>query len=444
MHDILLAWSEAGDTGPLSALALAGFTLFALAVVLAVWRTLRATAGGDPQKDRRLFLLLVIVAGFAVRVAVAALFRMNDQNTVIAPDEETFDGNAALFAGWLRGEQPLRLSPRYLRSSQVGYFYFVGFLYYLFGHEPFVAVLANCLIGAVTALPVYRIAERLGGQAAARPATVLATFFPSVLLWSALLIRDSLVVFVLMLIVDAQMRLAERFGLLRLLRLGLCLILLGTLRQYLFLLMALSAAVSLLVGRAGRIGPALLKGVAAILLIAVIMRVAGFGLWEMERASLADLNLQRKYSASVESAQGSFRPEVDISSPGRAIAWLPVGVAYFLFAPFPWQVLSGRQKFGLPDVICFYLLLPAVIRGILVAVRRRLRESVMLLLMVVSITVLYALVEGNVGIVFRHRAQVLVPFMIFAGLGIAAGRERAAAASKAVAAPKVGVAGVRP
>jgi hypothetical protein len=164
------------------------------------------------------------------------------------------------------------------------------------------------------------------------------------------------------------------------------------------------------------------------------MRVAGFGLWEMERASLAHLNLQRKYSASVEGAEGSFRPEVDISSPGRAIAWLPVGIVYFLFSPFPWQVLSGRQVFGLPDVVCFYLLLPSVIRGLLFAIRRRLRDSVMLLLVIVSITVLYAMVEGNVGIIFRHRAQVLVPLMVLAGLGIAAKREKAAAKAREIAA----------
>jgi hypothetical protein len=441
MRDILIAVygkGATGDTGPLSALALAGFLLFAAALLLAAWRALRTTGVADPARDRRLFLFLVVVAGFAVRVAVAAILRLSDRNAGIAPDEETFDGNAALFASWLRGEQPLRLAPRYLESTQVGYFYFVGFLYYAFGHVPFLAVLANCVVGAVTAVPVYRIAERLGGRAAARPATILATFFPSVLLWSCLLIRDSIVILVIVLILDAQMRLAERFGVWRLLRLGLFLILLGTLRQYLFLLMAMGVAVSLIVGRAGRAGRAVLTGIAAVLLIAIIMRTVGFGLWELERASLANLNLQRKYSASVEGAEGSFRPEVDISSPGRAIAWLPVGVIYFLFAPFPWQVLSGNQVFGLPDVVLFYLLLPAVLRGLLFAIRRRLRESVMLLLVVVSITILYALVEGNVGIIFRHRAQVLVPLMIFAGLGIAAKREKAAAARA------VGPAGGRP
>ena len=40
------------------------------------------------------------------------------------------------------------------------------------------------------------------------------------------------------------------------------------------------------------------------------------------------------------------------------------------------------------------------------------------------ITVLYALVEGNVGIIFRHRAQVIAPMMVIAGVGLAVRRAK--------------------
>jgi hypothetical protein len=74
------------------------------------------------------------------------------------------------------------------------------------------------------------------------------------------------------------------------------------------------------------------------------------------------------------------------------------------------------------------MLLPSVLLGLSLTLRHRFRDASMLILCVAVITILYALVEGNVGIIFRHRAQVIAPVMVFAGIGIAARRERSRAA----------------
>ncbi len=429
----LLAESPGATTATVGRFLLAGFVVFAAAILLSLrqrWRDLRQ---GDVRAETRAFIVYLLAAGLAARLTVAALLRLQELNEVIAPDEATFDGNARMFSAWLAGDSPYRLSARYLSSLQVGYFYFVGFLYHVFGPVPFLAVLLNCVFGTLAALPVHRIAESLGGRAAARPAAVLATFFPSVLLWSTLLIRDSLVILVIVCLIDAQMRLAERFSTRRLVWLGVLLALLGTLRQYLFVVLIAALVAAFLIGRKGRAGRSLLTAMAALLLIIVLTRFVGFGAAEMERASLEEVNLQRRYNSSVESARGSFLPQVDISTPARAVAYLPVGIVYFFFSPFPWQILSRNQMLGLPDVLLFYALLPAIFRGLVWVVRHRLRQALMLLLTVVAIALLYALVEGNVGIIFRHRAQVLVPLMVVAGIGIAAKRAaRSATAPAAV------------
>ena len=54
----------------------------------------------------------------------------------------------------------------------------------------------------------------------------------------------------------------------------------------------------------------------------------------------------------------------------------------------------------------------------------------------VLIAMLYALVAGNVGIIFRHRAQFLVLALPYAGVAWALARERAAAPSRDWAIPK--------
>jgi 4-amino-4-deoxy-L-arabinose transferase-like glycosyltransferase len=405
----------------LGVVALAAFLVLSAAILLTQGQA--ATSGMDETARERRFLATLILAGFTARIVVAAVLRQAGLNEFFAPDEDTFHRNGLQFSLWLGGDSPYRLSWRFHDSLQVGYYYLVGAIYYLFGSEPLLPILLNCVIGAVTALPVYKIARQLGGREAARPAAILVAFFPSLLLWSTLLIRDSLVILVLMLVIASVMDLRRGFTFHRLVLLLVLLMALGTLRQYLFLMVAAAAVMSFLVGRTGRTGRSVLVGALAIVALLAMVKLAGFGVWEMERASLHHLNLHRQYNA-LETASGTIAPQVDISEPANALLYLPVGIVYFLLSPFPWQVLTPRQVLSVPDVLLWYALLPPILLGLAAAVRHRFRDASMLLLSVAVITILYALVEGNVGIIFRHRAQVIAPMMVLAGMGIAARRAR--------------------
>lgn len=418
---VFLTGSGGRTTLSPAAAAITGFLLLGFALLLLSSRRKGEGPEGnddDPAVRDRYYLATLILVGFAVRVLVAAAIHRLRIDEVVAPDEETFHANGQQFCLWLQGATPYRLSWRFLDSLQVGYYYLVGTIYYLFGVERFLPVLLNCALGALTALPVFGIAKDLGGREAGRPAALLVTFFPSVLLWSTLLIRDTLVILMLLLIIRTVMKLRREFSLPRALLLLLFLMGLGTLRQYLFVLVAASAVASFLVGRAGRAGRSFLVGITVIVGLLVVMRFAGFGLWSLERASLYQLNLHRQFN-TVEGAAGTIAPDVDISEPANAITYLPVGMFYFLGSPFPWQVLNARQIMALPDVLTWYLLLPPIVLGLVTLVRRRFRDSLMLLTTITLITVLYSLVEGNVGIIFRHRAQIIVPMMVCAGVGIA-------------------------
>ena len=54
--------------------------------------------------------------------------------------------------------------------------------------------------------------------------------------------------------------------------------------------------------------------------------------------------------------------------------------------------------------------------------RRRLREAVQVLLLTGLLTIAYALGSGNVGTLYRHRAQSIVFYMMFAAAGIGMSR----------------------
>jgi hypothetical protein len=246
------------------AVALGAFLVLAYAVLLHHGHRLDLREQADPAVRDRRYLAYLVLAGFALRVVVAAGLRHFGLNEVIAPDEETFHVNGLQFCRWLQGETPYRLSYRLLDSLQVGYFYLVGTMYYVFGVKPFLPVLVNCLMGSLIAIPVFRIARDLHGREAARISAVLVTFFPSVLLWSTMLLRDSIVILLLLLIIIAVMELRKHFSLVNLaIFLGLLMVL-GTLRQYLFIMVAASAVASFVLGRTGRTAKSLVVGMLVI------------------------------------------------------------------------------------------------------------------------------------------------------------------------------------
>jgi hypothetical protein len=121
----------------------------------------------------------------------------------------------------------------------------------------------------------------------------------------------------------------------------------------------------------------------------------------------------------------AFQDNVDISTPGRALAFLPVGIAYFLFSPFPWQMTSTLKLFSLPEMLLIYALTPAMLSGIRHALRTRFREALQILLLTALLTVSYALGEGNVGTLYRHRAQAILFYLTFGAAGLELRRQRA-------------------
>jgi hypothetical protein len=117
------------------------------------------------------------------------------------------------------------------------------------------------------------------------------------------------------------------------------------------------------------------------------------------------------------SARSGFAVDADISTPGKALAFLPIGLANLLLGPFPWQMSSIRAVIALPEAAIWWILVPSTVRGIIFLVRRRLSEVSPMLLFAVSLSCAYALVHGNIGSGFRQRSQIFVLFFIFTSIG---------------------------
>ncbi len=397
-------------------LALSSAFLVAFALLLFRRTTAESLAVVNRRaEDDKQFLWMLILLGTGVRMGLALLMRTTGANEAIAPDEYTFHDNGQYFAAWLSGDVPQPFSYKWIGSTQVGYFALVGTLYGIFGEYQILPVLFNCVVGGLCAYPAYLIAARVVGRRAGRTSALLITFFPSLVLWSALLIRDSCVLFFLLWCACIAQSLLEKFRFRTLLWLLACLAGLATLRSFLFVLIAAAAVVSFLIAGVKKPGRAILVSVACVAGVLILMKFSGLGTDYLADASLRSLALRREYNA-IGGEGGIALEGHDLSTPTGALAYLPVGLAWFLFSPFPWQ-FSGRQGLAVPEVLVWYVCIPLVVTGALFALRRRRRYALVPLVSGVLITLLYSLVEGNVGIIFRHRAQALVLLLPFAAIG---------------------------
>jgi hypothetical protein len=140
---------------------------------------------------------------------------------------------------------------------------------------------------------------------------------------------------------------------------------------------------------------------------------------EQDMAAYMNLEFASQYRRGMAiTAQSGFDPDVDVSTPGNALAYLPIGMAHLLFAPFPWQLTGLRPLLAAPETVLWWFLFPATLRGILFAARRRFSETSALLIFTLTTACAYSLIHGNIGSAFRQRAQILVFLYIFCAAGI--------------------------
>jgi hypothetical protein len=93
----------------------------------------------------------------------------------------------------------------------------------------------------------------------------------------------------------------------------------------------------------------------------------------------------------------------------RTLDYLPFGLAFALFAPFPGSGTRAQDLLPIPEMLVWYVLLIAA--GItLWRWRQRWRVLAPTVLFVAGTVLIFALVEGNVGTLYRHRAMV-IPFV---------------------------------
>jgi hypothetical protein len=151
-----------------------------------------------------------------------------------------------------------------------------------------------------------------------------------------------------------------------------------------------------------------------------VLLLGGIGLSGRFSEGVSTLSLEsvsRFRHGMATTAESGFDADADISTPGGALKFLPIGLSELLLGPYPWQFTSLRSSFAAPEMIYWWLLFPSLLSGLWWAIRKRFAEASPLVLFAAILSCAYALMHGNVGSGFRQRAQIFVILFIFASFG---------------------------
>ena len=369
---------------------------------------------GAPNAADAAFLKRLMILGFLLRAGIALVLHWTGYSKLLAPDELTYENGGRALALYWSGE--LLITPdRFLSDHAHGYFYVNGASFYLFGATAVPMKLLNALVGVLVTRQVFLLSLSLFGAAVAKRAGLLANYFPSLVLWSSVNIRDIWVILILVLICRFGLDVVRSYSHRGLVKLCAAIFALSFFRDYLVFAVAFPPVVAILIGGRGHLLRNFAMAVVAAVAISVLLEQGIVREHTQSRMSLEALSDLRRDMATGASA---YHRDADISTPAAALAFLPIALAYFFFSPFPWQITSLLRLLSVPEMILIYLLALPTWRGIGFAIRNRLGDCLQILLMTALLTVTYALTEGNVGTLYRHRAQAMAFYLIFAAVGL--------------------------
>jgi 4-amino-4-deoxy-L-arabinose transferase-like glycosyltransferase len=255
-------------------------------------------------------------------------------------------------------------------------------------------------------------------RSVAKWSALFVAVFPACVIWSSQLLKDGLIIFLLILVMTMVLKLQEKFGYLALTILILALFGIIALRFYIFYVAAVAVVGSFVIG-SSKSQQTIIKRLAACLLIGAGLAYLG-GLQSVSEnferyGNLKQLQRGREWSARVSGS--GYGEETDISTTEGAVAALPVGFTYLMFAPFPWQATNLRQAIAVPETFLWWASMPLLVMGFIYTLKHRLRNAIAIILFTVLLTLAYSITQSNVGTAYRMRTQIQVFLFMFIAVG---------------------------
>jgi 4-amino-4-deoxy-L-arabinose transferase-like glycosyltransferase len=299
------------------------------------------------------------------------------------------------------------------------YLYLVSLFYYLFGYSPVSIIFMNCIISVLTGIIYYSIAKQITNIIVAKITAILVTFFPSLIIWSIVNLKDSLFIFLTALILWLFLQLLKNNKIIYLILLILSIILQHYLRRWILLPTLIVLGLSYLIMKM-RIR--IIHIFLSFIILVSIFPTLKENLNEFKTRTI-------NYHRGVISTGGNcyriyddwlYKPDT-ISATVNFFGLfkaLSKGWLHFFLEPFPWKIFSKSSLLSFPQMIIWYFLLPFSAIGILTQLRYNWRKSFLLVLYFLIIGSIFSLTGGNIGTDFRMRDPLTPIILLFSSIGL--------------------------
>ncbi|HEU4389177.1 MAG TPA: hypothetical protein VFV34_15350, partial [Blastocatellia bacterium] len=310
-----------------------------------------------------------------------------------------------------------------------GYYFLTGLLFFFTGSPARLPAAAlNCLFGALTVVFTYRMARSIFSEYVAERVGWFACFFPSLIIWSAQTLKEPVVIFLETVALYGCVQLKKSGFSLR--HVALCastIVLLIPFRFYASYIVGAAVVLALVIPQVSK--QRLTLGSAIAVAGIVIPILVGTGILAQHEAMFEQFDLARieKFRSDISGGTGSgVASTYDLNTTGGLAMGTAVGGAHLLLAPFPWQLgVSLRAVLTLPELLVWWwLFFAGVVPGLWHSLKRRFNDIQPILFFMLTLGLLYSMMFGNVGLVFRQRAQLLPWLLIFAMVGLEVRRKR--------------------
>lgn len=365
------------------------------------------------------YLIQIFLLALLARLIFGLLIHIFDLRTFFGGDAITYDVlGERLMTIWSGQQVPNDyLTKIALATSGPGWGMskIVGGIYFLVGRNILAAQSFCGVLGAATVPMIYSCALKIfNNRRVGQISALLVALYPAFIIWTGQLLKDGLIIFLLVLAMTIVLLIQEKFRYTYVFLLIFSLLGIISLRFYIFYMVAVAIVGAFIVGISNS-PQSIMRRVGALVIIGIgltyfgVIKNAG-----SEIDEFANLDrIERSRSDLASSADSGFGGNLDVSTTGGALAALPIGFAYLMFAPFPWEMSNFRQAIALPEILVWWASIPFLIGGLIYTIRHRLRKAIPVLIFALMLTLAYSLFQGNVGTAYRQRTQIQVFLFMF-------------------------------
>lgn len=304
-------------------------------------------------------------------------------------------------------------------ASHFFYYIYNGIIFFIFGYFPSIVRIINSILGVLIGINLFFSIKKMFGTQASKTCTFLCLFFPSIVYLQSMNLKESLVVFLITLIVKGIIYSRYALSTKLIIRNLIYITLLIFTRNYAGIFMGIVFCIYILVIIKFNSTKKMLFVFGIVFIIGITTYKSGMGLFGVNVLKIYNLDTIDSIRKSEYRGGSEVLQNLSMNSIPGLIKFIPIAFLYFMFSPFPWQ-LSGSllQFFSLNENILWYVLFLFLPSGIWYAFKKEKTVSILLLIILAGFSFLYSLQMGNIGLAYRMRDQLMPIFFIFISVGI--------------------------